>query len=68
MKKLLIIFLCLAPFLGFGQSSDFGNWYIYLGNKKINSRWNWHNEVQYRNYNLGGDLEQLLLRTGIGYN
>jgi len=27
-----------------------------------------HNEVQYRNYNAIGDLEQLLLRTGIGYN
>lgn len=28
----------------------------------------WHHEVQYRNYNVIGDLEQLLLRTGIGYD
>jgi len=41
---------------------------MYFGNQKINSKWNWWNEVQYRNYNLGGDLEQLLIRTGIGYN
>lgn len=41
---------------------------LYLGDKKINSKWNWHHEVQYRNYNAIGDLEQLLLRTGIGYN
>lgn len=36
--------------------------------KKIDSKWNIHNEVQYRNYNAIGDLEQLLLRTGVGYN
>ena len=50
------------------QSTDTGNWFLYFGNQKINNRWNWHNEVQYRNYNFAGDLEQLLLRTGIGYN
>ena len=47
------------------QSSDFGNWLIYIGNKKVNSKWNIHNEVQYRNYDAIGDLEQLLLRTGV---
>ena len=50
------------------QPSDFGNWFQYFGNAQINSSWNWHNEVQYRNYNFVGDLEQLLLRTGVGYN
>ncbi|MBK8557453.1 MAG: DUF2490 domain-containing protein [Lewinellaceae bacterium] len=60
--------LFLLPFLALSQSSDLGNWYIYFGNKKINNSWNWHHEVQYRNYNFFGDLEQLLLRTGIGYN
>ena len=50
------------------QNSDFGNWLMYLGNKQINTKWNWHNEVQYRDYNAIGDLEQLLLRTGIGLN
>jgi hypothetical protein len=50
------------------QKTDAGNWFLYFGNQKINNRWNWHNEVQYRNYNFAGDLEQLLLRTGIGYN
>jgi long-subunit fatty acid transport protein len=34
----------------------------------VNSKWNIHNEVQYRNYDAIGDLEQLLLRTGLGYN
>ncbi len=50
------------------QKSDIGNWFIYFGNQKINNKWNWWNEVQYRNYNFVGDLQQLLLRTGIGYN
>ena len=34
----------------------------------MNEKFNIHNEVQYRNYNAVGDLEQLLLRTGLGYN
>ena len=51
-----------------GQDSEVGNWFLYFGNQKINDKWNWHNEVQYRNYNFAGDLQQLLLRTGFGYN
>ena len=50
------------------QESNLGNWLMYIGSKKINSKWNIHNEIQYRNYNGIGDLEQLLLRTGLGYN
>ena len=67
MKKLLFLF-ALLPISLFAQESDLGNWWIYLGDKTINSKFNWHNEVQYRNYNFIGDTEQLLLRTGIGYN
>jgi hypothetical protein len=58
----------MLPYISIAQSSDFGNWLIYIGNKKVNSKWNIHNEVQYRNYDAIGDLEQLLLRTGLGYN
>jgi hypothetical protein len=71
MKKITLITLLLTLIFSItthAQSSDLGNWLIYFGNKKINSQWNWHHEVQYRNYNAIGDLEQLLLRTGIGYN
>ena len=67
--KGIILFLFLSvSYQGFSQDSDLGNWIIYIGNKQINSKWNWHHEVQYRNYNFIGDLEQLLLRTGVGYN
>lgn len=50
------------------QKSDVGNWLMLFGNEKINPKFNIHYEVQYRNYDFIGDLNQLLLRTGIGYN
>jgi hypothetical protein len=70
MKRSMValILVLMLPILAASQESNFGNWLIYIGNKKLNSKWNIHNEVQYRNYNAIGDLEQLLLRTGIGYN
>jgi hypothetical protein len=71
MKKkismVVLVFLLVLPFFMNAQDSNFGNWLIYIGNKKINSKWNIHNEIQYRNYNAIGDLEQLLIRTGLGY-
>jgi hypothetical protein len=68
MKKLILVILLFVPFLGNTQDSNLENWWIYYGNKQIKSKWNWHSEVQYRNYNFISDLEQLLLRTGFGYN
>lgn len=62
-----LILMLLSPKTTYSQDSDLGNWLIYIGNKKIDNKWDWHSEVQYRNYNLAGDLEQLLLRTGFGY-
>jgi hypothetical protein len=56
----------MMPLLAAAQDSDLGNWILLFGNKQINQKFNWHHEIQYRNYNAVGDLEQLLLRTGIG--
>ena len=68
MKKLIIIaILSCLPLAGYAQDSNLGNWLIYIGNKKLDQKWNLHHEVQYRNYDAIGDLEQLLLRTGLGY-
>lgn len=52
--------------VSYAQSSKTGNWFMYFGNNAISKKLNWWNEVQYRNYNFAGDLEQLMLRTGIG--
>ncbi len=68
LRLLSFLVLLLVAANGQAQKSDLGNWFNYSGNQKINTRWNWHNEVQYRNFNFAGDLEQLLLRTGFGYN
>jgi len=64
----LLLLLFFIPKASLSRDSNLGNWLIYIGNKKLDSKWNIHNEVQYRNYNAVGDLEQLLLRTGLGYN
>ena len=50
------------------QENGLGNWLIYIGSKQLNSKWNLHHEIQYRNYNTLGDLEQLLIRIGLGYD
>lgn len=62
-----LILVLMLPLFVSSQDSNFGNWLVYIGNKKLSQKWNIHNEVQYRNYNAVGDLEQLLLRTGLGY-
>lgn len=67
-KTAILILALVLPMFAMSQDSNLGNWLIYIGNKKLNSKWNIHNEVQYRNYDAIGDLEQLLLRTGLGYN
>lgn len=63
----ILLALCIT-LTSNAQKSDVGNWFAYMGNQKINNKWNWHNEVQYRNFNFAGDLEQLMVRTGLGYN
>ncbi len=70
--QLIFILIFLLSFFQcetlFAQQSKVGNWFIYFGNQKINKKWNWWNEVQHRNYDFLGDVQQLLLRTGIGYD
>ncbi|UKB82265.1 DUF2490 domain-containing protein [Chryseobacterium sp. MEBOG06] len=66
--KLAFAVLGLGSVLTYAQKSDLGAWYMYFGNNKISKKLNWHNEIQYRNFDGIGDLEQLLVRTGIGYD
>lgn len=66
--KLAFTVLSLGSILTFAQKNDLGAWYMYFGNNKISKKLNWHNEIQYRNFDALGDLEQLLIRTGIGYD
>lgn len=66
--KLALTVLSLGSVSAWAQKNDLGAWYMYFGNNKIGKKLNWHNEIQYRNFDAVGDLEQLLIRTGVGYD
>lgn len=74
MKKHLIYVFTIAAFLVPNISSaqekndELGAWYMYFYNTTFkDSPWGIQSDLQYRNWNLGGDLEQLLIRTGTTY-
>ncbi|MEY3800721.1 MAG: hypothetical protein RLZZ548_601 [Bacteroidota bacterium] len=67
-RLLLLIALAFTQNLATAQPSDFGNWIVYFGNQKISNQLNWYNEFQHRNYNVFGDVQQRIGRTGIGTN
>ena len=46
-----------------------GAWYMYFYAHRFgDSQWGIQGDAQYRNWNLGGDLEQLLLRSGVTFS
>lgn len=66
---LLLTLILNLPLHSFAQTAvdenDLGAWYMYFFNTKFGqSRWGLQGDIQYRNWDLGGDLEQLLLRGG----
>ncbi len=73
MKNITLFFTVL--FLGFTQTSkaqvdedQLGAWYIYIWSTQFNeSQWGIQGDVQYRNWDLIGDLEQLLIRGAATY-
>jgi len=68
---LLIISTCLLVSKNGNAQIDeskMGAWYMYFFNTTFNeSQWGVQGDVQYRNWNIVGDLEQLLLRGGVTY-
>lgn len=67
-RQLTLFFFISISAYSFAQDNSLGAWYMYFGNNKISKKLNFHNEIQYRNFDGIGDLEQLLIRTGIGYD
>ena len=66
----IISILLLLPKLGEAQINEdkLGAWYMCFFNTTFKkSSWGVQGDIQYRNWNIGGDLEQLLLRGGITY-
>ncbi len=66
-----ILFSVAAAFTNVrGQVNEdkLGAWYMYFWNTTFKkSPFGLQGDYQFRNWNLGGDLEQLLLRTGLTY-
>ena len=51
------------------QNDQLGAWYMYFFNTNFNdSPWGVQGDIQHRNWNIAGDLEQLLLRGGLTYS
>ena len=67
---LIITFFCFSfPALSQVNEDKLGAWYMYFWNTQFSeSKFGLQGDVQYRNWNLLGDLEQLLLRGGITYS
>lgn len=50
------------------NQDQLGTWYMYFFNTTFKeSSWGVQGDIQYRNWNIIGDLEQLLLRSGVTY-
>jgi len=69
--SLIVMAILVCPVRSAGaqvDESQAGAWYMYFFNNSFDdSQWGVQGDVQYRNWDLGGDLEQLLLRGGLTY-
>lgn len=66
--SLFIIVCCTLSSFSQVKSGKTGAWYMYFFNHQFkDSQFGIQGDIQYRNWNLGGDLEQLLLRAGATY-
>ncbi|WP_282628766.1 DUF2490 domain-containing protein [Empedobacter sedimenti] len=68
MKKILASFIILTSIVLQAQESDFRIWNSLNINQKINQDWSFQSDIQYRTYEDLDQLNQLLIRAGIGYN
>lgn len=60
----------VLPWQGMGQPNQdkLGAWYMYFWNKDFGKKgWGAQGDYQFRNWNFLGDMEQLLLRSGLTY-
>ena len=73
MRKMLFIGLICSTLIPTNAKSQIDNgqlgaWYMYFFSKQFQgSVFGFQGDIQYRNWNIAGDLEQLLIRTGATY-
>lgn len=73
--KAIIFTLIFSNFDGFSQGTTpsscpdgLGAWYMYFGDVEFkNSRFGIQGDIQHRNFDLGGDMQQIMLRAGATY-
>ena len=64
----ILLFLFANPLTAQVDEDKVGAWYIYNWNIGFGeSQFGIQSDIQYRNWNIIGDLEQLLLRAGVTY-
>ena len=71
MKKSFSVILLLSVFLSYAQvdESQTGAWYMYFYNFDFkDSQFGIQGDLQYRDWQGLGDMEQLLLRSGFTYS
>ena len=67
---LLMIFITMSfvQHVNAQNPNQMGAWYMYFYDTQFNeSQFGIQGDIQYRNWNIMGDLEQLLLRSGVTY-
>ena len=63
---LAVLLLAERPVWAQVDEDQVGAWYMYFFDKSgDDTPWGFQGDIQYRNWDLGGDLEQLLLRGGL---
>lgn len=73
-KSIFLLIFCTQPLLHNDlnaqiQEDQTGAWYMYFFNTTLNdSPWGIQGDLQHRNWNIAGDLEQLMLRGGLTYS
>jgi hypothetical protein len=65
------ICFCFLSFRASAQDTgekQLGAWYMYFGTNRVTERLSIHTEAQLRHYEVAGNFNQLLLRTGLNYH
>jgi hypothetical protein len=73
LKSVIIAIILISPLLSSSQTAfdedQLGGWYMYFWNTTFKeSGFGLQGDLQYRNWNVVGDLEQLLVRGGVTYS
>ena len=64
----LMLFSINKKVLAQEKNKELGAWYMYFWSASLNdSKFGFQGDIQHRNWNLGSDLQQLMLRAGATY-